>query len=866
MLIKLIGLILLSQLLAGCGSNDSTAASTPTDPNQPTTTTTSAYTLSGRITVANNTAHDTDVNDSNSLYTSNETFATAQEISNPVMLGGYVNQPNTGAAGRSKVRGDVNDFYVADLRKGQAINLFIAQATLGVNDLDLMLLNSSGKAVDASVGDSETESLVVPSNGRFYIQVAAVNGASNYVLSIGQRLGGSAQNLRLSSEFRTHQAIVQLKSQQFSAQSLLNSFSHLGMTTQSTDTSRAMLFHFEPARLQSFAVADMVFDSVELQDKYQLLMQIKQLRSRPEIEEASPNYLLQAQRVPNDPQYGYQWNYPMLHLPQAWDVTMGDSNVVVAVIDTGVLLSHPDLQGKTTAGYDFISDTSVSLDGDGMDSNPNDPGDQAEVNGDSTFHGTHVAGTIAAATNNGKGVAGVGWNTRVMPLRVLGKGGAGDDYGIEQAIRFAARLSNDSGMLPAKKADIINLSLGGPEVSSSFRKTITDAYNVGVIIVAAAGNEGVNTPMYPAALAEVVSVGAVDINKQHPDYSNYGTTLKAVAPGGARTADLNGDGIPDGIMSTVGKDDKGQAVQYTYETMMGTSMASPHAAGVIALMKAVNPALTPKQVSALLASSKITEDLGIRGRDDFFGYGLLNAQKAVYEASALSGGATTETPPPQLVINPTALNFGLTATIATLTLTNAGGGELQLSKVSENSGGFLSVVGNESSEYVVTVNRKGLNAGTYNATITFQSNANTVNIPVILQVGDPNTTGDAGHHYVLLVNAASKETVKELRVNATQGSYPFRFTEIPKGTYVIVAGTDMNNDARICDRGEACGAYLTSNDPTRIEVVGGRNDLNFSSGFNVVFTSQALSDELIPIVPPKQGFARLSSELREVAE
>lgn len=865
MWIKLLALFLLSQLFIGCGENDSTATSTTDDPNQPTNPT-STYTLAGQVAVANNTAHDTDVNDSNAQYLGNETFATAQEIPNPVMLGGYANQPNTGAAGRSKVRGDVNDFYVADLRKGQSVNLFIAHATLGVNDLDLILLNSSGKAVDASVGDSEIESLTVPSNGRFYIQVNAVTGASNYVLSIGQRLGGSAQSLRLSSEFRANQAIVQLKSQPFSAQSVLNSFSSLGMTTQSSDTSRAMLFHFDPVRLQSFSVAEMTFESDELRDKYQLLMQIKQLRSRPEVEEASPNYLLQALRVPDDPQYGYQWNYPMLQLPQAWDVTTGDSNVVVAVIDTGVLLSHPDIQGKTTAGYDFISDPAVSLDGDGLDNNPNDPGDRAEVNGDSTFHGTHVTGTIAAATNNAKGVAGVGWNTRVMPLRVLGKGGAGDDYGIEQAIRYAARLSNDSGTLPAKKADIINLSLGGPEVSSSFRKTITDAYNAGVIIVAAAGNEGVSTPMYPAALSEVISVGAVDINKQHPDYSNYGTTLKVVAPGGARTADLNGDGVPDGIMSTVGKDDKGQAVQYTYETMMGTSMASPHVAGVIALMKAVNPLLTPKQVSSLLVGNKITEDLGTRGRDDFFGYGLLNAQKAVYEASALSGGSTTETPPPQLVVNPTALNFGLTATTATLTLTNAGGGDLELLKVSENSGGFLSVAGNETNEYVVTVNRKGLNTGTYSATITFQSNANTVNIPVILQVGDPNTTGDAGHHYVLLVDATSRETVKELRVNASQGKYPFRFTDIPKGTYVIVAGTDMNNDARICDGGEACGAYLTSNDPTRLEVVSGRSDLNFSSGFNVVFTSQALSDEFVAIVPPIEGFARLSSGLREVAE
>lgn len=862
MFTKFLGLALFTLLLLGCDENSSTATST-TDTTQSTT-----YTLSGQISVASNTSHDIDVNDNNAPYTrSNDTFATAQAISNPVILGGYVNQPNTGTAGRSKTHGDVNDFYVVDLRKGQAVNLFIAHATVGVNDLDLILLDSNGKAVDASVGESEIESITVPSNGRFYIQVNALSGASNYVLSIGQQLASNTQSLRLSSEFMPDQAIIQLKSQQFSAQSTLNTFNSLGMTTQSADTSRAMLFHFDPARLHGFAADDMEFATPELREKYNLLMKIKQLRSRSDVDVASPNYVLKSFRVPNDPQYKYQWNYTMLRLPQAWDMTIGDSNVVVAVIDTGVLLNHPDIQGKTVAGYDFISDPKISLDGDGLDNNPDDPGDQSEINGNSTFHGTHVAGTIAAATNNAKGVAGVGWNTRIMPLRVLGKGGAGDDYSIEQAIRFAAGLSNDSNTLPAKKADVINLSLGGAEVSSSFRRTITDAYNMGVVIVAAAGNEGTSTPMYPAALSEVISTGALDINKQHPDYSNYGTTLKVVAPGGARTADLNGDGIPDGIISTVGKDDKGLLLQYSYETMIGTSMASPHVAGIVALMKAVNPYLTPKQVNTLLASGKITEDLGTRGRDDFFGYGLLDAQKAVYETTLLAGGKVTEEPQPQLVVSPSALNFGLTATTATLTLNNAGGGDLQLQRVTENSGGFLSVVANNLSEYVVTVNRKGLSVGTYSATLSFQSNANTVNIPVILQVGDLNATGDAGNYYVLLVDATTKKSVQELHTSITNGIYEFRFTGVPNGTYLIVAGTDMNNDGLICDGGEACGAYLTSSDPTNVAVTNnGRSDLNFGSGFDVVFTSKALSDELAVISPPTSGFSRIVKNIHSVAE
>lgn len=857
--IKMLWLILLSQGLSGCdGGNDSATASVPND-------STTTYTLSGKVSVANNTSYDVDVNDSGALYSnSNDTYATAQAIFNPIILGGYVNQPNFGSAGRSKVRGDVNDFYLADLRKGQAINLYIAQATLGFNDLDLILLDSNGKAVDASVGETEVESLIVPANGKFYIQINAVSGASNYVLSIGQRLT-SSQGLRLSSEFMPDQAIIQLKSQQFSAQSTLNALSAFGMTTQSTDHSRAMLFHFDTAQLHSFSTPDIEFATPELKEKYDLLMKIKQLRARPDIEEASPNYILKAQRVPNDPQYSYQWNYSMLQLPQAWDMSTGSSHVVVAVIDTGVLLEHPDIQGKTIAGYDFISDTKISLDGDGIDNNPNDPGDLGEFNGNSTFHGTHVAGIIAASTDNNKGVAGAGWNTKVMPLRVLGKGGAGDDYSIEQAIRFAARLSNDSGTLPAKKADVINLSLGGAEVSTSFRRTITDAYNMGVVIVAASGNEGTSVPMYPAALTEVISTGAVDINKSHPDYSNYGATLKVVAPGGARTADVNGDGMPDGIFSTVGKDEKGQNLQYSYDTMIGTSMATPHVAAVVALMKAVNPYLTPKEVNTLLSNNKITEDLGSAGRDDFFGYGLLDAQKAVYEASLLGGG-TTE-PQPQLVVNPSALNFGLTATTATLTVSNAGGGELLLQRVYENSGGFLTITTDGTGEYKVTVNRKGLSVGTYSATITFQSNANTVNIPIIMQVGDSTTaSSNAGHYYILLVDTTTKEAVKQVSVNSSNGTYEFQFAGVAKGNYLVVAGTDMNNDGLICDGGEACGAYLTSSDPTQITVPNSRTDLNFSSGFNIVFTSKALSDEIVPTATGTTGFKLMTPAIRQVAD
>jgi serine protease len=513
-------------------------------------------------------------------------------------------------------------------------------------------------------------------------------------------------------------------------------------------------------------------------------------------------------------------------------------------------------------GYDFIADTNISLDGDGYDANPDDPGDRSQ--GGSTFHGSHVAGTIGAVTDNGKGVSGTGWLTSIMPLRVLGKGGAGKDYDIEQAIRFAAGLSNASGTVPRKTADIINLSLGGPTISTGFQRAIDEVRQSGVIIVAAAGNDGTSTSIFPASLGGVISVSAVDINKERASYSNYGRNVDVAAPGGSNsTADMNGDGYPDQILSTRG-DDEYSTIQFDYAFSMGTSMASPHIAGVIALMKAVNPNLTPQNVDSLINSSNITEDLGLRGRDDNFGYGFVNAQKAVLAASQLRGGVIAE-PAPLLVVSHGSLNFGLSDTQVRITLSNGGGGHLQIEEVHENSSGFLSIApqaveaSSQLGNYLVTVNRSQLNSGTFTAIITIVSNVNTVRIPVILQVGDQSITGDAGYHYILLIKESTLETVLETHTTVNKGIYDFKLSGLESGTYILAAGSDFNNDGFICDLGEACGAFLTLSDPINIDIVNSsRNRVDFSTGFNVSFLSQLSVLGKAPV--PVGGFARLKTQ------
>ncbi len=413
--------------------------------------------------------------------------------------------------------------------------------------------------------------------------------------------------------------------------------------------------------------------SARLARKYETLAAIARIKRGKNAVAVEPNYIRRASRIPDDPFYAYQWNYSNINLPLAWDLTQGSDQVIVAVVDTGVLLEHPDLNGQLIAGYDFIRDPDRARDGDGIDADPNDSGDLG-FGGSSSFHGTHVAGTIAAHSDNGDGVAGVAWLARVMPVRALGVDG-GTTYDVIQAIRYAAGLSNDSNTTPPRRADIINLSLGSSFSSQTEQNTIDQVRNAGVIVIAAAGNDASSNPSFPAAYAGVVSVAATTITRTHASYSNFGPTIDVAAPGGNSATDVNGDGIGDGVVSTFG-DDAHTPVTFGYAALTGTSMATPHVAGVAALMKSVYPDLTPAQFDDALTAGLLTDDLGAPGRDDQFGNGLINAQKAVAASVALANGAGTPVDP-VLAVSPASINFGAFESTFDIELRNAGGGSHQ---------------------------------------------------------------------------------------------------------------------------------------------------------------------------------------------
>jgi serine protease len=580
----------------------------------------------------------------------------------------------------------------------------------------------------------------------------------------------------------------------------------------------------------------------ELKRKYDTIKAINALRTRADVQYAEPNYIVHPMAEPNDPRYSSQWHYPLINLPQAWDITTGtpaSGNVIVAVVDTGVYLDHPDLSNKLVGGYDFISDDTLSGDGEpGIDSNPDDPS--------GSFHGTHVAGTVAAETNNSIGVAGVSWGAKIMPVRVLGTDG-GTTYNVMQGVRYAAGLSNVTGSTPAQPADIINLSLGGGGSSQNEQDTYNEVRNAGVIVIAAAGNDGKNTLSYPASYDGVVSVGAVDRNKQRASYSNFSSAVDVAAPGGSGAG---------GVLSTLVDVSTGIR-QPAYGSYIGTSMATPHMAGVVALMKAVYPGLTPDKLDTLLQTGSITEDLGTSGRDDEYGYGLIDALKAVEQAQMLAEGNPM---PPVLKVNPTSLFFGYSDTNLTLTAENGGDGSLTLISVTEDSGGWLSISpASGLGEYTINVDRMGLADGIYSAAITFTSSANTVIIPVTMQVGSPlDITADAGFHWIVLIDAQSGSSVETVSAAATSGAYSFNFTDIVLGEYFVYAGTDSDNDFDICDAGEACGAYPDLNQPMPVTVVD-RNltDIDFVTGFSLDVGTAITQSNLHPV----RVFQRAPSQL-----
>ncbi|MCG8614489.1 MAG: S8 family serine peptidase [Pseudomonadales bacterium] len=825
------------------------------------------FSVSGSIVIPGGVMVDSDTADpANDV--SNNSVANAQAILNPVSLAGYVStriglHTDPDGFGVTSFPRDENDYYRVILKKSQNIALYSVDS-VDNSAQSLCLLDSEGNETFTETSGSLVKTMVVPADGEYVIRVRARGVSALYQLVIGQATTARQSTLDPEADFIPNQVLVKFKdgTEQLPSGVIQDNPALDGVKVVggAGDTGWLMDLSARTATLNSLPAGVQIATLSADEQKQQTLQAIAEIRALDTVEYAEPNYIREAFLEPNDRLFETQWHYPLINLTQAWTIAQASpmAAVRVAVIDTGIR-SHIDLVGQVGDGWDFI----------GNDDDATDPG--SSLSGASNFHGTHVTGTVVALTDNVVGVAGVAGVTdvsgtrpvKVMPLRVLDGNGSGSDADVIEAIKYASGVSNKSGrtLSESERAHVINMSLGGPGNSAALQEAIDIARSNDVVVIAAAGNENTSSRSFPAANDGVIAVGAVGPDRTRASYSNFGTSadmwVDIVAPGGELRKDLNGDGQPDGILSTWDSDN-------SYVLLQGTSMASPHVAGVVALMRAINPNLTGANIETLLASGEISTDLGTRGQDPVFGFGLIDAALAV-------GAASGQGIPAVLVVTPEQLNFGSAEEEISLRLSNGGTEALEIQSVTGDESWLrveeVDVEANGLGEYKVIAERSGLAIGVYLAsvTITLADGEERV-LSVILQVPDPNAGIDAGRHYVLIIQASSSTSLdpeaQQDITDADSGAYQYSFPVVPEDSYYIIAGTDMDNDGFICDEGEFCAEYPVLNEPQEVIVEGGAvAGLTMTTNYRLGFGQTATGDN-----GKRKGYPRFLVEDNQLDE
>jgi serine protease len=796
-----------------------------------------AGSISGTITAAFDNLVDVDTRDPYEPSADNNSFENAQVISAITILSGVVDT------------NDVDDFYQVKLQKDQRLSLQVAdEGLLGYEQVRLELYRAdpnNGPTI-ALISATKTDDgrlpapMVIPSDDNYFIKLSAINPSSTTQSSGRELQSHGIYSLVIDAPVETTandyvpgEINILLKpNRQYQAQGLSTTMDLGRIKTLSIDDAQAFLVG-QNMQVSTHAMASVLTEKE--QEHWQMWQTIEMLAAHPDILYAEPNWKRFANLESiNDPLYSGQWHYDTINVEKAWEAmdNRGNAGITVAVIDTGVLTAHPDLSSNLMAGYDFVDD----------DNDANDPGDRL-VNGQrSSFHGTHVAGTIAASAANGEGGVGVAANVTIMPVRVLGPEG-GDSSDIMAGVCFAAQIdngfcNNNENIRASKAADIINLSLGG-EGFSNIEQAVYDAVTAkGIIVIAAAGNESTSRPLYPAAYDNVISVSAINRNLEQASYSNFGSTIDVASPGGDSSVDR-------GILSTLG-DDRSNTTVFTYGSLEGTSMAAPHVAGVAALMKSVKPNLTHDEFLGYLNAGDLTQDLGAPGRDDIFGIGLIDAHKAVLKVIDNSTA--------QILSSNNNLFFNVSQTTLEFVLTSSNNEDLgdisvEISGANNNSAGRWLQLNKDSGlgDYQATVDRSDLLEGSYQAELLVTSSLETVDdlvIAVQLQVGNPKLSANAGVQYVVISEAVEEpnEDVVFVYVDgsaaliAKKGLYTYEVLGLKKGNYIVSTGSDLDLDFIICDAGESCGQYPTVDRPIIVTISEEQPDLDINMSVNYVNT------------------------------
>ncbi|MEP6133456.1 S8 family serine peptidase, partial [Marinobacter sp.] len=812
-------LIVCSLLLSGCGGGSSgNSSDSPSEPFP------SNVALAGSINIEANTRVDLDTGDS--LAIGQNPLSVPQELPVSFVLAGYVSEgegfyPPLDGLQSSRYVADPVDEFRAPLRAGDTLVLqtFAARTADGVPDTSVTfsLTTVEGVLLDGETTDPEAGAtdarITLPGaqpDGEYRVVIEAQGQAPvRYVMTSPSNALETSQSFEWADhEFMPGEAIVTMAPGTVRGSA--------AMSASGTRMSRAL-------GESTWLVLAPLTMMQQRSPAQSTLRWLEGLRNSPGISLAIPNYLVSSHAPTAEPFYPQQWHYSLIDAPTAWQLEPdGGAGVTVAVLDSGLFREsasswHSDLNANVVSG-DLLTGSDF-VDGDDL---PADPGNSV---GSSVFHGTHVAGTVAAVVNDSGGT-GVAFGSTLLPVRVLGEGGTGSSADLLDAIRWVGGL--DDGRDP--RADIANMSLGDLPFIQPMQNAITAATEKGVIFVAAAGNSSSSVPSYPAAFENVFSISAVDGAGDLASYSNYGNWIDLAAPGGDATRDANSDGVADRVLSTSAAfvDDELKPI---YTGLQGTSMAAPHFAGVLALMKGAREGagMNYNTVLTWLVNGDLT-DSGTAGRTNDLGYGVLDAGKALFTAIS-DPSLTILSSSPSLVSLNTETQQSETVTLSVL------GNETQMVSIqSVNSGqnwfdvSVVTAISDDTFTFEVGLIPEELEPGAVQRgtiTVSYTSDVQrTLDIPVSGQRITDRQARDAGRHFVLLVRPEPNEqglydSVAVAPVTVEDGQYRFTFlhadgteprpsNQVPAGTYLLVAGSDPDNDNILCQAGEACAEYPVS--------------------------------------------------------
>ncbi|MEM9810677.1 MAG: S8 family serine peptidase [Pseudomonadota bacterium] len=810
---------------------------------------------------------DSDINDPNQPAISNNTTSRAQLIAPDAEIRGFVAQTSTGDASSNDnfaFSNDPFDTFRTTLTQGQQIALQLFDydpANPRAVDLDLYILDTNGTLVSVSFEfDAEVERVTVNETGTYFIVVEAFRGQSNYSLVIGDasQTGPLASN-QVNIAAMAAQQVTGMTGRAQTVSKVLRPMGagapvhplggeqvSIYAPMEVTDlalpmASKGPLSSVFPTQTLGMAASRADHDT-EYRHKLALLHHTKMTNTAANDHVIRPyHYPRLMAAPPTDPDL--QWNLTAVDWEAALDTVdiaaPGIGRPLIAVLDSGVFASHPKIAPVLVDARDFVP---AFLDGDAIAAAQSgaasaEANEEVVINDPNPdecfeFHGTHVS-SIAVAPRDGGSVNGVidgdtmegvlpfadlmmlklGYNRSPNCQLIVGD--------IAGAIRYAAGLSNSSGVLAPRRADVINLSFGGTEVDAAVEAAIEAATAEGVIIVASAGNSGAGInplPEYPASYPDVFAVAATNINDQRAFYSSSYPQVEIAAPGGDARFDQNTDGNSDGIMGSMASvNGTSTGFEADYALYQGSSMAAPHVAAGFALMKAIDPTLDPGTLRRVLEDGLLTEDIAAPGRDEETGFGLMSLKKMVDTAISLRDGTLILAP--DFRLEPTAMDLGRGLFEATFSIRRSGGPDFSIASVSVVSSPALTpevlpdpepvnVDADGYGTYRLVVFRGGLTPGDYGFEVRVAaSNGLLKSIPVSFSVVERNgNAATAPVHVLVQRRTANANFITELSSTIELGAGgSLSGSNLPAGDYRIIFSTDLDNDGETCDPGELGG-------------------------------------------------------------